>query len=396
MRPPSGTVSASSLLTWEQCPQQFVAKYIKYIPQITGSTRGMVGTVCHGAMERFVQAVYFAKTHSWDDINYLMALVGEEFVKVYQSANKSSEDFKDARKLVRDWHERTDLSDVEVISTEEKVRTPTMVDDILLTYIFDRCDLTLSPSGEKAIRVVDYKSVAQRWGYDDVKTKLQFRIYALCAMIQFKEMQPTGVWVAADLLRHNELIEVFITREECIETWNYIQETVQLILDTDEDDAPYRLGTGCRFCPVQATCPALQEHVDAGGNLSISSPEEAVILHEQMKGKLEGLKSLIAHTEKIITDYARETDVTKISAKDDTGKEITVSISSTGRREITNPAAVAKIIGPAMAARIGKFTLGDLDKLMNGNELTQQQKDEIETMINKNWSPKLTFKQKGQ
>lgn len=396
MRPESGTVSASSLLTWEQCPQQYVAKYIKHIPQVQGSTRGKVGTVCHSAMEWFVQAVFFAKTHSWDDFDYLMSLVFEAFKEEFQSANKKSEEYKDAVKLVTDWYKRTEWDGVEVISTEDKVRTPTQVDNILLTYIFDRCDKVAGPNGEPAIRVVDYKSVSQRWGYDDVQTKLQFRIYALCAMIQFKDLKPAGVWVAADLLRHNDLVEVYIPREECIETWQYIQDTVRLILSTAEEDAAYRLGSGCKYCPVQATCPALTEHVDKGGILSIMDPQMAVVLHEQLKGKMDGLKSLIEHTEKVVVDHARKTGATKISATDAEGKVISVSISSTGRREITNPAAVAKIVGPQIAARIGKFNLRDLDNLMEGDELTQDQKDQIAAYINKNFSPKLNFKQKGQ
>ncbi|AOE44555.1 Cas4 family exonuclease [Gordonia phage Jumbo] len=397
MRPASGTVSASSLLVWNQCPQKWAAQYVDYIPTPTGSTRGMVGTVCHDCFENFVQAVYFAKTHTWDDKDYFLELLHEAFMKVFGHSSYSSEDYTDAKKLALDWYERTDLSGIEIYSTEKKTRTPTQVDDILLTYIFDRCDIVEGPNGERAIRVVDYKSVSQRWGFDDVRDKLQFRIYAVCALIEFKELKPEGVWVQADLLRFNETPAVYITREECVETWNEMQETVALILSTERDQAPYRLGTGCRFCPISATCPELQKNVDKGGVLAILDPEQALLTRAALQGKLEGLQSLIDHCEKVITDCAREEDITKLAARDeDSGQTYQVDILATGRRSVKNPSAVAKIVGPEIAARIGKFNMADLDKLIKGNELDDNQKAEIQGLIDKEWSPRLKFKQKGQ
>lgn len=396
MRPTSGTVSASSLLIWNECPQKWAAQYVDYMPQPRGSTRGAVGTVVHEAAEKFVVAVYFDKTHDWSDKKYFLELHHQAFMNEFKTADSSMEEYEDSRKLALDWWDRTDLSDVEVVSTEKKTRTPTQVDDILLTYIFDRCDLVPGPNGEKAIRVVDYKSVSQRWGNDEVENKLQFRLYAMCALIEFKHLEPEGVWVVADLLRFNETVGVYITREDCIATWKELQETVQLILDTPREKAEYRLGTGCRFCPIQLGCPKLREHVDAGGILGIKDEKEALLLYNQLKGKAEGLASLMSHCEKVITDYARESEVTKISATSDTGQTYTVDITAQGRRKVTNPSAVAKIVGPKIAARIGKFNMTDLDKLIKGDELTPQQKAEIQGVIDKEWSPRLKFKQKGQ
>ncbi|AKC02783.1 exonuclease [Gordonia phage GordTnk2] len=396
MRPKSGTVSASALAVWDQCPQKWAAQYVDYIPQPQGSTRGNVGTVAHQALELFVQAVFFKKTHKWDDVDYLLDLVYEAFVEIFHKTDMSDEDFIDARKLVRDWHDRTDFTGVEVLSTEQKLRIPTEVDDILFTYIFDRMDKIINEDGEVELRCVDYKSVSQRWTYDEVQNKLQFRLYALCAMIQYKDLQPAGVWVMADLLRFNETVGVFITREECIETWQMLQSTVELILSTDRENAPYRLGVGCRFCPIAASCPALRRNVDAGGVLAVLDPEQALLLHAQLKGQIEGLTGLLDHCEKVITNYAREEDITSLSAKDELGYEHSVEVLAQGRRKLKNPAAVAQMVGPRIAARIGKFNITDLDKLLKGQELDDNRKQQIQDLLTKEYSPKLKFKQKGQ
>lgn len=396
MKPASGTVSASSLLIWDQCPQKWAAEYVDYIPKPQGSTRAAVGTVCHAVAENFVVDVYINKTHDWNDKDHLLALHHQAFIDEFHVADSSMEEYTDSRKLTVNWWERTDLSDVEIISTEKKTRTPTQVDDILLTYIFDRCDLIEGPDGERAIRVVDYKSVAERWSVDDVATKKQFRIYAMCAMIEFKHLKPEGVWVVADLLRHNELVGHYITRAECEQTWRELKQTVQNIVAMPREKAPYKLGVGCRFCPIQSTCPKLKEHVDKGGILSIMNEQEALLMYGQLKGKKEALESLMSHCEDVISNYARETEVTKITATDDDGQVFTVDVTAQGRRGVSNQPAIAKIVGPQIAARIGKFNMADLDGLLKGDEIDDSQKRQIQSLINKKYSPKLKFKQKGQ
>lgn len=396
MRPKSGTVSASSLSVWEQCPQKWAAQYVDYIPQPQGSTRGNTGTVVHQALELFVKAVFFEKTHEWDDIEYLLELVYEAYVEIFSNTDKSAEEFIDARNMARDWHERTDFTGVEILSTEQKLRIPTEVGDILFTYIFDRMDKIVNEDGEVELRCVDYKSVSQRWTYDEVKNKLQFRLYALCSMIQYKDLNPAGVWVMADLLRFNETVGTYITREDCIETWEMLKSTVRMILDTERENAPYRLGVGCRFCPIAASCPSLRRNVEAGGVLSVMEPEQALLLYAELKGQIEGLTGLMQHCEKVITEFAREEDVTSVSAIDSAGNTQIVEISAMGRRKLKNPAAVAEIVGPRIAGRIGKFNVTDLDKLLKGVELDDNQKNQIRALLSKEYSPKLKFKQKGQ
>lgn len=47
MRPANDRVSASSLQTYEECPQKWVAQYANYIPTASGNTAANEGTALH-------------------------------------------------------------------------------------------------------------------------------------------------------------------------------------------------------------------------------------------------------------------------------------------------------------------------------------------------------------
>ena len=99
--------------------------------------------------------VYVDKT---DDprLELLIDLLGEHWEGIWKEPlDTKSAAYKDAVEMLKTWHERTDLSEVTVLSTEHKairqVEVPGGVREF--TYIFDRCDFYVDElTGDNIIR----------------------------------------------------------------------------------------------------------------------------------------------------------------------------------------------------------------------------------------------------
>lgn len=402
MLPSSGTVSASSLATYEECPQKYAATYIDRLDG-GSSVPADTGTTCHYALEHHVHDVYIAKTHEWDDLANLLKHYDDGYVLTFKTRNKDTDAYKDGLSLVKAWHKRTDLSKVTVLTTEQKVRTSTQVPlpetiidyktgdpiiEMLLTYIFDRCDYFVKDDGTKVVRVVDYKSVQAMWTYDDIEEKIQTKIYGLAAFIQYKDWAPDEVQVVMDLLRHDRCVGVSFTRDEVIATWTYLQETVRDILAMRREDAPYRVGDGCRYCPIKVSCPALNANIDGGGIQSLITIDQLIDARYRLDGQAKGLAQLVREIDSAIMRHAKETKATSFEAAG-----LKVQITAKGMRQITDTEKVAKIIGPDKMARIGKVGVGEIDKLIKDDMLTDEQKGEIKSLITKEYGkPSVSIK----
>lgn len=375
MRPK--TLSASSIKVAQLCMARWKAEYFERGGGFSG-TAANTGTACHGALELFVQAVFIDKKILWDDLGSLEIFYMKSFTETFGHADFNSPEYKDGWTLVKKWHKRTDLSDVHrVVSVEQKhqfdvpVKFGIVEEKIPLSYIMDRLD-EMDPDC-KVIRVVDYKTIRIPINPDELHSNVQARIYALMAQIKYPKAE--RIWVVFDLLRHDTVGTVF-TREDNIETWEFLKREAQRIADTPVDKAPETLNAECRFCVRAATCKTLNSNVAVGGVFSLSQ-EEIARKKLEIEHKIRGLESLVEKFNDALLQEARQRDELEWVTTDGVKVEIRASRS----RKVNWP-VVAKILGPDIMAREGKMNLTQLDQILEApGVLTEDQKSEIQKLI---------------
>ena len=400
MRPANGRVSASSLQTWEECPAKYHAEYVSYIPKnSSGMGAANSGTALHYALEKFVGEWTQGLTE-WDNPKRLIELYGEGWKTSFGTNNINEEIFKDGCKILKKWLKRTDLTGKQVLSLEKKsfidITDPNGNSyGIQLTYIFDRCDFYTDPdTGKKILKVTDYKSYIIRRTHEDMQKMLQPLIYATASLIEYQSYQPDEIWVVLDLLRHDETVGMKFTRADCVRGWTYLQKTVEDILASDENNPEYRLGSGCRFCPIKATCPELQKNSQLGGsfgNLANADISELVKLRDQYKATVDAYTNLLSDCDEQIFQHAKEHDASAWETD-----EFEVKLTTTGRRKITDMELVAKILGPEIMEREGKINVTDIDRLEKDGQITKEQAQKVQVFVEKQYgapSIKVTKRQ---
>ncbi|AXH46493.1 Cas4 family exonuclease [Gordonia phage RobinSparkles] len=390
MRPANNRVSASSLQTYEECPQQFAVKYVDYIPGSGSADAANEGTAMHHACQMHVQECLIDKTHQWSDVKRLLKHLEDGYKLAFGTALVDQDSYKESAKLIKQWHKRmantvVNNPDVQILAVEEKKFHDIFIGgvdtDIDLTYIFDRVQAEINEDGSTSIRVVDYKSVRLRWTHEDLRKKIQMHIYAVAAMIEYQDWNPTDIWVEIDLLRHDQSLAIMFTREDCKIAWRYLRETVQKILDTDREKAEYKIGPGCRFCPIKATCPELEKSTNLGGTGVVTDLDigEIARLRNEIDNKAKALAQLTKELDAQLLEHAKKQDI--LEWKDEYGN--TITISSKGTRKILDQELVAKIIGPDKMAREGKINVTDLDRLIKNGELDDAQERRVKALIEK-------------
>lgn len=352
MRPK--TISASSLANAQSCLAKYKAVNFDYVPDYGDKAPAKEGTAVHYALQYFVQKVFMERNADWDDVELLRELYIEGYTVTFGTCDLDTYWFRDGWDLIVKWHMRTDLSDVTVLSVEEKRRTPVPsarydknkpahqqngAAVVPLTYIWDRCDEYVDPAGRRVVRVVDYKTERKFLRVDAVKTRLQARIYALAALLYFRENQPDVILVQIDMLRYQP-VTVEFTPEECVvDIWRFLRNELQRILDIDDrKNLPRTVGPGCRYCPISARCKELRKHVDHGGVGSLSL-EETVALRVLLEQKTAGEKDLIKQLDEVIVSEAAELDLDELAAGDHL---VTLKV---GSRRIVNQRALIYAIG---------------------------------------------------
>lgn len=373
------TLSASSLQNWEDCPAKFHASNVEFVPEVGKKEPAKEGSAVHYALEHFVRKVYIEKTHEWSDYATLEELYNEGFRSEFGSADKSSEWYKDGLFLVKGWYQRTNLEGKEILAVEEKKRIGILPGDILLTYIFDRVERWIDEDGLKILKVTDYKTERNDYTFESLIRKLQVRIYGLCAAIEFKDWQPDEIWVELDMLRFAP-ISIRLDWDDNKATWDYLQETAQMILDADPETLPRTLGPGCRYCPISGTCGELRKAREAGSVLALTDINEIVSLRAEINAQVTGLEQVAAQLDSAIHEYAKSTGQIKFVAGGHP-----VKITAPSRRNIDTSQA-AKIIGPDLMAKFGKLNIGDVDKLLKGEDLNDDQKLKLKKLIGKKFN----------
>ena len=388
MKPKS--FSASALHCADLCLSRYRAENIERSRGM-GGTAANLGTSVHGALEMYVKAVYLDKNQQ-SDLKFLLKLFRMSYIATFSSDETDTEEYADGIKMLKAWFKRNDLGQPgrEVLSCEIKTSFPlqTSLGPIKFNYIWDRFDQI----GPGEYKVVDYKT--NRWGINpqDLKGHLQARCYALAAAIQLKDKNPERIWVELDMLRHEGPVAVVFNREENAATWRYINSLAQRIIDTPDDEVRETLNGECNFCVKKASCKAILKNIAVGGIMSIGSATEAVDLRVLLEYQKKVATQLINELDTMILTEARETDT--LVFESDTNW-LNVGINS--RREVESE-FVEKIISPELFRKYGgrSFTIGNVDTLLKGDEITSDQKIELAALIyKKKGQPRISIKAKS-
>lgn len=365
------TLSASSLNVAETCMARWKAENFERVPSMDNAP-ALTGTSVHGGLESFVKSVYIDKKADWSDKQLLLDMYQLAYVETFNTANLETDEYADGLELTNKWYDRTTIKGT-VISCETKSNFPikTSVGDIPFTYIWDRCDQLDATT----IKVVDYKTIRAYLSSEDLKRKIQPRAYALAAQIQFPQAE--RIWVEFDLLRHDSVGAVF-TKEDNAAMYRYLQRAAERIIATDEENTPETLNPECHFCVRKVVCKTLGRAA-AGGTVFGISAEEAALRKLEIDSQIKALGYLSAELDTVLMAEAQlrdEIEWVTPSAK--------VAITARKTRKI-NPTAVANIIGYDIAKKYNGFTMGNVDKLLKGHELTDEQKNELRAEIYFTW-----------
>lgn len=372
MKPES--FSASALHVAGLCLARYHGQYLGKMPEGGPKTAADMGTAVHGALEEFVNLTQIKQEEDWLDLDLLKACYDVSFQETFGTSDYELDEYQTGWKLVKKWHGRTDFSNLEVLSTETKENFPlhTSIGDIPFNYIFDRLDRITDREDE--YQVVDYKTSSWNINQEALRKKIQARSYALAARIKYPNAK--RIWVEFDMLRF-DTVAVSFTRDDNIQFYRWLEREAERIINSpnpNEKDRLEKLNEECRFCPRKARCTELRKNIVAGGIHSITPSEAAVRLGE-VQAQQSALKQLGEELERILLVEAANLETLELKYPG-----ATASVWARGKRSANHP-AIMSIVGPEIASRYGKMTLGDIDDLLKGTELTDEQKKEVRLHI---------------
>lgn len=370
------TLSATALHVAELCPARFKAEYIDKSRNFGGGTAASLGTAVHGALENYVKVTYIDQAAE-PSLKSLLSYFKLSYIQTFNTYDTDTAEFADGQELLFKWFENNDFKDVlQVISCEIKSNflVPTSIGDLPFNYIWDRFDQT----GEREYRVVDYKSSKWNVKPEDLKKKLQARAYGLAAAIQLKNegKEYDRIWVEFDMLRYDRVGIVF-SRAEIAATWRYIKETVEEVIATSDDNPPERLNSECLFCVRKAGCDALKKNIAVGGLHSVSTIEQAIDLRAELEWQRKGINSLLAELDNKILVEAKKRDLEEYES------DLNRLRIGVGRTRAVDAERVQHVLGKNLFEKYGSMgiTLGNIDKLLKGKELTPEQKAQLRGLI---------------
>jgi RecB family exonuclease len=362
------SLSATAVHVYETCPARFKTTYIERARELSGAAANL-GTACHAALEQLVKS----GDYQLPEAPRRKALMSH-YDTAYWLLFSDKEHYAAGHTMLDGWHARTDLLDGRtILSTEQKANfnLKTSAGDIPFNFIWDRCDQL--PNGE--IEVVDYKTSVIPVQPEDLKKKIQSRAYALAAAIKY----PTApaIWVSFDMLRY-DLVGTRFTREDNIETWNYLKGVAERILA--DEGLKEILNPECRFCLRSPVCETLLGHAKAGGTLSITDLADAADKRAKLDYARSAIETQIKDLDAFILAQAEANEITEFKT-DNTQ----VKINSIGRRAIDSERA-GRIIGPELMTKYGTLNIGAVDDLMKRESLEQDVRQELRSLIRKKFT----------
>lgn len=382
------TISASGYQVAETCLKRYHAEYVLRTPKTESSEPAKLGNAVHGALEDYVKTIYVDKANLAPTLKNLLNFYNKHFEKWFNTADRSNEWYPQGKEQLTNWFKRTDLSLVEVISTEKKsfIEIPTSQGVKRYNYIWDRCD-KFYEDGKLIIRVVDYKTWRKNWTPKEMRHKTQVRMYAMAAAIQFKDLNPDEIWVQLDQLRYGNP-EVKFTREDNIETWRYVKRQAEIIIEANPRTLEETLNPECGYCVVKSTCSKLRKNIAGNGVWSLKTDEELLEALADLDNQAKGAEAAAEEIRAIVQARMDNAGVDTLDAGN-----FTAEFSKTTRRQ-TNNRAVSLIVGPDLFKQIGKVNVTDVDALIKSGELGPEKTKQLETVFTKSVSTKAVAKRK--
>lgn len=385
------SISASSMQNAVDCLAKFYAENVLYTPRSGNNDPADVGTACHGALEDYVREVY-QKKNAEPSLELLNTFYAKSYADTFGTLDQGAPTYKDGLQMLARWYDRTDLSDATILSMESKetfmFKTPQGPKK--LNYICDRVDL-IEENGRKTIRLVDYKTVRANLTPEMLQSKVQARIYAMCLMLQYKDMEVDEFEIQFDLLRH-EPVSVTFTVEQNRETWVWLKSLVKRIHEADETNLRKleQPNSGCNFCARRATCSTLQKNIDGGGIHALSEYDMLQRL-ELIDAQMKANKYLKEEIENILLTTAQENNEIEWE-----NGEYEVVFKSRRSRKFDEDAA-REIMGAELASKYSSMTVTQLEKVLKDDDsgLNISQRSMLRSLIEVEFGvpkPKVTRK----
>jgi hypothetical protein len=368
--------SATSLDTAEKCLARYKAEVIDRGANLQGNAAN-VGIVCHGTLEDFLRTVFIRKDREWDEEFYWECF--HKHSDAVLGPSRASDLYEDAHQIAHKWFHtkgrREDLESVQILSLESKNNFPlkTSAGEIPVNYIMDRLDRI----EEGVYRVVDYKSNRVALTPNQLRKKLQARLYALMVQIKYKDAKE--IWVQFDFLRHGP-VEVKFTRDDNVVMFRELQRRAEDIIETPDDRAPETLNMDCGWCVRKASCKKLLSHQTVGGILG-KTPEELAEMHYNLQSAEKARQILLDEVESALLQYCVNNDLLEF---DTPAGEVRVELKS--RRKLDSRAAGLVLEAAGVAKDYMSFTMASIDKLLKGSQLSDGQKMLLRMAISKEMS----------
>jgi RecB family exonuclease len=342
------SLSASSGAVYEECPARWQSEYGVKMPTIGGSAANL-GSACHEVFQKWVEeGHYLTITDAEAKTEKILLLWSEAYVARFSDFAR----YDEGRELCLKWLARQSWTGRTVLHTEQKHTwmMPTSAGPIPFNYIMDRVDRL--DSG--AIEVIDYKSVSSPIPPEELKVRLQSRVYA--AMAWMEHPDAPEVWVVFDLLRHDE-IGVRFSAEECKETVAYVLGLAERILA--DDDPKELLGSYCRWCSRKEMCETLKAHIAEAGSGAVSTDiNELVVRRVELDGAMKAIKGMLESIDLALLealDEAQESELAVGGFVVGTGQS---------RRRVVDVARLVEQIGLEKLVGIADVKLTKLDALI--------------------------------
>ncbi len=308
-----------------------------------------------------------------DDLDTLLNLYDAEYWK-YLSDDSHLES---GRTMLKNWYNRQDWSDRKVVSCEVKneFSLPTPLGPVPVRYVFDRLDWVSPASEFQQIEVVDYKTVALPISADEMRQRIQVRVYALAAQLAYPDVQ--RIWVTYDLLRY-ESVSVAFSKEDNRETFKYLKALAERI-QGDPGDLE-QLNPDCRYCPRKHVCKTLKSYeVGTGGVTTSGNVYELADKRAKLDYAAKAIKSKMEELDTAILHVAEEENLTEIQSED-----TQLQITASGKRLIDAERA-AKILGPELMQRYGHIGITDVDRVLKDSAVSDEKKSALKQMVRKQY-----------
>jgi RecB family exonuclease len=370
------TFSASAMQTFMDCAAQYFEKYINRAQELSGSAASL-GTVCHEAIELWLTGVHHERNYV-SEWSVMKAFYDEAYWRLFTDGSR----YDEGAKLLQNWLARQNWEGRTILCVEEKksFQLPTSVGPIQFNFIMDRMDQL----SDGSIEVIDEKTLSRPLQPEDLKRKLQARIYALAAQLEFPDVE--RIWVTFDMLRYDPIGIVF-TKEENRATWLFLRRLAEQIIASDGTEET--INETCRWCIRKTICTALQTHAAAGGTLGITNTVDAAERLYRLTNQVGGLKAEMVELEKIIIGTMREEDLEMIETD-----KLEVSVTISGRRSM-DAERLRTVVGDDIVAKYGNITVGAVEQILKNEPLDPAKKSLIRQLYKTTYGePSVKFKAK--